>query len=343
MSFQFADIKILLLVALALSLFGVAKGQTPQSPRPQPAGGGQSIVFSSPDGQTTSNAPIPMAEAPEPQPTPDLPAQNVSVPHFSGPPTPWLALPQGAMQQQNAENRDNSQDPMNLRKLLGGLTPAQIMRVPSPEEIFGLVQKPADAQKKPWQTDNNFGNGPTNTPAPDISAIFAEPRWAKTWTGDMKINPGSLESSNSTEKTSGLLGGFFDTARNDTVFGSHDAGSQDTLSAPSQPGAPQSPWNSDFTSSSFAPPISSDDAAPTKFPMPSAPASSTGLGSQSPFAVPQASRLDTLPKLPALPSATRQDDQLARPATSASSWGPKPPPWTQSQTPFGTPVQFKIQ
>jgi hypothetical protein len=343
MSFQLADVKALLLAALALSLFGAAKAQTPQAPRPQPNGGGQSIVFSSPDGQTISNAPIPMAEAPEPQETPDLPSQNVSVPHFSGPPTPWFALPQAAMQQQNAENRDNLQDPMDLRKQLGGLTPAQIMKVPSPEEIFGLAQKPADTQKKPWQTDNNFGNGPTNTPAPDISAIFAEPSWAKTWTGDMKKKPGYLESSNSTEKTSGLLGGFFDTARNDTVFGSHDAGSQDTLGAPSQPGAQQSPWDSDFTSSSFATPISSDDAAPTKFSMPSATTSSAGLGSQPPFAVPRVSSLDTLPKLPALPSATRQDDQLVQPTTSASSWGPKPPPWTQSQTPFGTPVQFKIQ
>lgn len=325
MSFRILDVQALLLAGLLFGLFPAAKAQS--------NGGGQHILFSSPDGRITSNAPLPMAQAPEPQETPNLPDGEAATPQFSGPPpVPMFFEPPPAMQQDDARSRNDPQNPTDFRKQMGLLTPAQIMNVPSAEQIFGLAEKPTEPQKKPAQSQN----AATNDLAPDATAIIGQPGWAnKAWPGDTEKG---VQSSNTTEKASGLFDGFFDTARSDDVFGNHSARNPDALSGPSQASqaAPQqSPWGSQLTMSDFAPSAPAAEAVPNGF-TPTGP-SSPDWTSQSPFTPPQVSTLDTLPKLPALPSLQPQNDPFNH-AAPAPTWGPKPPPWTQPQTPLGTPA-----
>jgi hypothetical protein len=327
MRFRILDVQALLLAALVFGLSLAAKAQS--------NGGGQRILFSSPDGQITSNAPLPMAQAPEPQETPDLPYGEAAAAQFSGPPAPMFLQRPPALQQDDARSGSDLKDPTDFRKQMGLLTPAQIMNVPSREQIFGLAEKSADAQKKEM---GQSPNAVTNDLASDTAAVIGEPGWAnKAWSGDTEKGGNSNQSSNTTDKASGLFGGFFDTARSDDVFGSHTAGNADTLFGPSQTSqsAPQSPWNSELTSGDFMPSAPATEPVPTSFTAPVA--LSSDWTSQSPFTPPQLSTLDALPKLPALPSTQPQNDQFNQPS-AAPSWGPKPPPWTQPQTPLGTPA-----
>lgn len=330
MSFRIADVQALLLASLIFGLFPAAKAQS--------TGGGQHIIFSSPNGQITSNAPLPMAQAPQPQETPNLPAGGVAISPFSGPPpAPIESLPLPALQQDDTRDQDDSQDPMNFRKQMGILTPAQIMKVPSPEQIFGLAEKPAESQKTLVQSQNTaFQNAATNGFASDTTTIIAEPGWAKAWLGETEKSDQSSNTTNTTEKTSGLFGGFFDAARSDNTFGNHSSGAADSLFGTPQTGAQQSqsPWSSQLIGSESTPAAPAESVA-NNFTGPG-PASSP-FTSQSPFTPPQESSLDVLPKLPALPSARPQNDQFLQPS-AAPSWAPKPPPWSQPQTPLGTPV-----
>ncbi|HXC36515.1 MAG TPA: hypothetical protein VNV43_11620 [Candidatus Acidoferrales bacterium] len=326
MSFRLADVQALLLVCLVFSLFPAAKAQS--------TGGGQRILFSSPDGQVTSNAPLPMAQAPEPQETPNMPGGEAASPQFSVPASPMILFPPPALQQNNAQKRNDFQDPTDFRKQMGLLTPAQIMDVPTPEQIFGLAEKPAESQKKPAQSQNL--NAATNNLASDATAIIGEPTWATARTGNTEKG---VQTSNTTEKASGLFDRFFDTARSDDVLGSHSSGNADTLfgqsQTQSQSAGQQSPWGSQLTSDEITPSAPATEPIRNSFTMPGSPRSD--WTSQSPFTPPPADTLGTLPKLPVLPSFSRQNDRFSQPAAT-TSWGPKPPPWTQAQTPWGTPV-----
>ncbi|HEV2330358.1 MAG TPA: hypothetical protein VGY56_16370 [Verrucomicrobiae bacterium] len=327
MSFRLADLQALLLVCLVFGLYPAAKAQS--------TGGGQRILFSSPDGQVTSNAPLPMARAPEPQETPNLPAGEASA-QFSVPAPPMILPPPTALQQNNVQNRNDFLDPTDFRKQMGLLTPAQIMDVPTPEKIFGLAEKPAQPQKKPAQSQ--IQNAATNNLASDSTAIFGEPAWGNSWTGDTEKG---MQSSNTTEKASGLFDRFFDTARRDDVFGNHTSGSGNAdiifgqPQSQSQSAGQQSSWLSQLTSDVITPSAPATEPVRSSFTLPGS--SSSDWTSQSPFTPRPVETLGTLPKLPALPSARPQNGQLSQPAATPS-WGPKPPPWTQAQTPWGTPV-----
>jgi hypothetical protein len=254
-------------------------------------------------------------------------------------------LPQ-TLQQDNDQNDDDIEDPMALRRELGGLTPAQIMKIPSAEQIFGLAEKPADAQNNPALLENNAGNA-TNVFGADPAAAITEPNWANVWTGNIGNSSStgdSGQSSNTTDRASGFFGGFFDTARNNSLnnglFANHNGGNDvGTLFAPSQPAPQQSSWASVLTSGVGTPPASAAEPSPANF---TAPGAAPELTSQSPFAAPEVSRTDmgALPQLPTLPTLPGQNDRLAQPATPPS-WAPQPPPWTQSQTPLGTPLNIQ--
>ncbi|HEY1788052.1 MAG TPA: hypothetical protein VGJ73_07850 [Verrucomicrobiae bacterium] len=330
MSFRIADVEALLLAGLICGLFSIAKAQSTD---------GQHIVFSSPEGQITSNAPLPMVQAPEAQDSASLPSGELPGHQFSAPtPPPMFFQPPPMLPQDNPRIHDDFRDPMNVRKGIGDLTPAQIMNVPTAEEIFGLAEKPDGPQKRPGQLDN----GETNIFASDTNAIFAEPGWAKAWSDDPGKSPGAFDtgSSNTTARASGFFGEFFDSARNDNRisgrFGNHDANNPDTLFSPSQSASQQSSWDSGLTSGTMTPTAHASGSVPINFAAP-ATVSSSIFASQSPFSPPQANPLDTLPQLPTLPTLPGQNSKSFQPATT-TSWAPKPPPWTVPQTPLGTPV-----
>src|SRR5215469_17131526 len=93
MNFRIAVVEALLLACLICGLFPAAKAQS--------AAGAQHIVFSAPNGQITSNAPLPMAQAPEPREAPNLPAGQTAIHEFSAPmpATPMFILPPPVLQQ----------------------------------------------------------------------------------------------------------------------------------------------------------------------------------------------------------------------------------------------------
>jgi hypothetical protein len=271
-----------------------------------------------------------MAQAPEAQERTSLPAgQAAALPQFSAPAAPMYFAPSPAMPLENTRRQDGA-NPMDFRKQFGVSTPAEIMNLKSPEEIFGIIKKPTDSQKE-LARRQNFE---TNSLAPDSTAIIAEPGWAKSWLAGDTGKSG--QSSNSTERASGLFSGFFDAARSDNVFGSHNLGDSDTpFGQPQTVARQQSSWDSQLSMGELAP------SAPAAQPVASG---FTGFGSsssagtlQSPFTPPQVSSMDTLPRLPALPSVSRQIEQFTPPSLSPS-WGPKSPPWAQAQTPLGTPA-----
>lgn len=326
MNFRFADCHTLLLACVLFGFLPMAKAQSP--------GAGQRIVFSSPDGQITSNAPIPMVQAPEGRQAPDLPSGQVTVHDFAEPVVaPLYPQPLPLLPRPDDQNQDDFRGSMDVRKEMGALTPGQIMNVPTEEQIFGLPEKSLNNQKEPWQLDNE--NPATNDLAFGTNSLFAEPSWAKLWTENA---PKSPESSNTTERASGFFSKFFDSAQNDDGFGNHNANNGDeTVFGSGQPAAQQqSSWDSGLASGGLTPPPSAAAASASDFTSPSG--SSSGLTAQSPFTPPQVTTLDTMPKLPSLPSLPGQKGQLTQPA-STPSWAPQPPPWTQPQTPFGTPVQ----
>jgi hypothetical protein len=327
MNFRFRHLQALLLSGLLLGFCLAAKAQS--------AAGGQHILFSAPDGQIASNTPLPMAQAPEPRDTPNLPAGEGAVAEFSAPPAPLFLAPPVVLQPDTFKSSDSLDDPMDFRKKMRLLTPAQIMNVPTPEQIFGLAEKPAQPQKNPFESQDTT----TNTAASDPNAITAEPGWARFWSGDTDKSP---QSSNTTENASGLLGGFFDTARNDNLFGSHSGSDADTVFGSShadttqqspQGGSPQ--WESQLINGDFTPTAPATASMPDRFATPAA--SSSEFAPQSPFVPQQVGSADYLPKLPTLPSLPGRNDLFTHPSASPS-WALKPPPWTQSQTPLGTPI-----
>jgi hypothetical protein len=328
MSFRIADAKALLLAALVGGLFTAVKAQS--------TNGGQHILFSSPDGQMMSNAPLPMVTAPEPREMPDSAAGEADFHPFSPPmPGPIFSQPSSMLPPTSAAKQDDFRNSMDVRKQMGMLTPAELMSVPTPEQIFGLVEKPADSQKNATQTDH----GATNVFGFDTTAITAAPEWTKAWTDDTGKSPAS---SNTTERASGFLGGFFDNTRNDNRFdgrfGSHDAGSSGTLFGQSQPAGQQSSWDSGLVNGDNTPRSSGPDNAFNHFASPGI-SPGSDFASQSPFVPQQMSTMGTLPQLPTLQSLPGQNDKFSQPA-AAPSWGPKPPPWTTPQTPWGTPIQL---
>lgn len=331
MSFRIRDLETILFAGLISCVLPLAQAQN--------TSGGDHIIYSSPQGKAASSAPVPMTQAPQAQEPESPPSSPMSVDIFADPAQQQMfpVIPPAQLQN-NAQNQDDITDPMGVRKELSVPTAAEMMKVPTPEQMFGLPDRnPLDATIKP----SDLTTGDTN----DLSLEKTdEPVWANVWSG----KTGDVNS-NGTERASGFFGGFFDNAtRNEDGFGNHDWGSTETsFGAPQTTGEPQASgeqgasWVAGLGAGT---PSVSVGQAQNNFSSPND-ASSGGFGSQSPFLPPQARRFDStkaLPQLPALPAVPGRKDVDAGPQT-APSWVPKPPPWTQSQTPFGTAVQLNPQ
>jgi hypothetical protein len=323
MNFPFAPLKALVIAGLMAAFCFLARAQTNSE---------QSILFSSPDGQSVSNALLPSARAPgTSEGLPDLPdAQPGSM--FSAPelqqrmPLPQRTLP----------HKKNSGDEMDIRKRMGVETPAEVMGVPTLQELFGLP--------KPKSTNSmsQYGGGEatgTNILSSDSTAP-SDANWAKILSADSDaFNMAKTADSNR------LTGAFFDSAARDHLSHekkSDDANANDDFNLSSfaqangrQPG--RSPWDAAVQ---IAAPASVPGYAPNPTPAPSG-FSASSLNSQSPFTLPKISTPETtMPHLPTLPGISGQSPPAAQPATP--SWAPKPPPWLDTTPPLGTMAQRKF-
>lgn len=212
-------------------------------------------------------------------------------------------------------------DTMDPRKDWKILTPAQIMGVPTMQQIFGLpdsstpngLKNPALAQSE----------GSTNIFISDESSAD-EPTWAKTLAANNSDEkaPGPGK----TARSHGLLDEFFNGPPNDGFFGNQDKNADGFGPAPGEETAGQSPFSASLAAATLANPASTP-SAPGMVP-------GSGLSSPSPLVLPQSSGLETLPQLPAPPSVPGQS--YNQPPPAPPSWAPKPAPWLLPVPPAGT-------
>ena len=325
MSFQIRDLETILFAGLIFCVLPLAQAQN--------TSGGDHIIYSSPQGKVAPSAPVPMTQAPQAQEPESPPSSPMSVDIFADPAQQQMfpVIPPAQLQN-NAQNQDDITDPMGVHKEFNIPTAAEMMKVPTPEQIFGLP-------------DRNTLDAITRTSdltAGDTNGLSSEKTdesvWANLWSGKT-----ASVNSNGTERASGFFGGFFDSAsRNEDGFGNHGWGSTETSFGASQTiGEQGQSWVAAFGAGTPSVPVQS---AQNNLSLPNY-ASGGGFSSQSPFLPPQARRFDstkTLPQLPALPAVPGRKDVDAGSQT-APSWAPKPPPWTQSQTPFGTAAPLNPQ
>ncbi len=168
MNLRFATPKALVSAGLLAAFCLVAMMAKAQS------GSEQSILYSTPDGQSVSNALLPTAAAPgTPQALPDLPGNAQSSFKFNAPQS------QGRMSVPPMPNsRKKSEDDGDLRKRMGIQTPAEVMGVPSVRELFGLPQlKNTNSMTQP------YGNSATNFPGASSTAA-SDANWAKILSAD---------------------------------------------------------------------------------------------------------------------------------------------------------------
>ena len=319
MSFRIRDLEAIVLAGLVFGILPLAKAQSTS---------GDHIVYSSPQGKVTPATPPPMVQPPQPEEL-EIPSDNqINANIFAEPePEPMFPAFPPAQLLNNAQKQDDLTDPMGIRKELGVQTAAEMMNVPTAEQIFGLPERNSpDALTKPSDSTTGDTNG-------FVSETTIAAGWTNMWSGSTGVI-----NSNRTERASGFFGGFFDSAQNDNGFGNHDWGSAETSFAPPQAsGEQEKSW--DAALSAGTPPATVVEPQ-NNFSWPNS-ASSEGFSSQSPFLPPQVSSQKALPQLPTLPSLPGRKVAGTQPPTTPS-WAPKPPPWTQAQTPFGTPVQLNL-
>lgn len=315
MNFRFAMLKTLLTAGLLAAFCLMAKAQSDSE---------QSILFSSPDGQTVSNALLPTVKAPgTPQELPNLPDNSQSPFTFAPPQSHQrLAGPRPVF-----TPRNKSQNSMDIRQRMGIQTPAEVMGVPSLQELFGLP--------KPKNTNSlaQSGNGTTNLFSATTTAQ-SDANWAKILSADSDaFNTAKTTDSNN------MSGGFFDSDNRDSLFHKKKSDDDFDTSSFAQASGRQPVWGSAVQ---IAAPANVPGSTRSAVPGPASPAySSPSFNSQSPFALPKVSTYETataMPHLPTLPGA--RPILPSQPATP--SWAPKPPPWLDTTPPLGTMAQRKF-
>ena len=331
MSFRIRDLEALLFAGVIFCVLPLANAQSSsgQSSGAQSSSGNH-IIYSTPQGNVTPTPPVEQPTQPQGLDSPPDSQMNVNIFADPIPPQAFPIVPPQLLN--NAQNQNDSEDPRDIRKELGVPTARQMMQVPTAEQIFGLPER-----KNPdgLTGSSDSAMGETNGLA---SGTSDQPSWAKVWVGGIGERN---TNTNGTERASGLFSGFFDSARNENenVFGNHWS-STDASLAPPQGGADQDQaWGTTLNASTQPSPavqngFSSPDSASGPF--------SAGFSSESPFSTPRLTKVGALPQLPALPALPGRKQVDTEPPT-AHSWTPKPPPWTQSQTPFGTAVQLNPQ
>lgn len=326
---RFATLKALFSAGLIAAFCLRAAAQSAQS--------GQPIVFTSPDGQTVSNALLPVVQAPGTQELPDMPgaqADRIVTPAMPG---EWLPQP-GAMPvtSQNLQDRDmrEDRDIRDLRESLGIKTPAEMMGVQALREMFGLPKS---------DTTNSLSrNNSTNILSSDEESQQPnESSWARILSTDSEaFNSTKAENSNSMDK------GFFDSVSGDSLFQGKksddklDDKSDDNnmfgVAQPAQTTGEQTAWD---TAVQIATPETAPATTMAPAASPAASAFDAPLSPPSPFTLPN-DNVATMPQLPSLPDAPGQNN-LQPPATTPS-WAPKPPPWASPTPAVGTMAQRKF-
>jgi hypothetical protein len=322
MRFRFVKFYALLLAGLLPA--GSLVAQTNSAPAEQP------IIFSSPNGETVSNALLPVAEeAPSPSALADMvegAPESIAFPQM-----PVARLPRPALMHVQRNNAQSLLDEDGT----GLATPSQIMGVPTMQEIFGLPKPYATYDEKKDKDNSSPQDAQTNS----ISSEDAN--WAKILSGDTDQSAFAPDKS----KSPRLIAGFFESVptdasgktlqdkyqeQDDSVFGSSAFSQTPAEHAAFSPPAQLSQVVAPEPAPAFSPPPPSFNAS----------AFSPGLNSQSPFALPASASLGTLPQLPSLPVAVFQNN--AAPPPPVPSWAPKPAPWLSQVPPLGTMEQRKF-
>jgi hypothetical protein len=319
---RFATLKALFSAGLVAAFCLRAAAQSGQS--------GQPIQFTTPDGQTVSNALLPAAQAPGMQELPDTPnaqADHVFIPQLPG---QWIPLPR-----RMPVNPEDSQDGADIRSRMGVQTPAEMMGLPTLREMFGLPKTKA--------TNSVTRYGSTNILSSDEESQqqSEESSWAKILSAEADSFNSTRPDSNSVDK------GFFDSASAEGLFHdkkSDDNKSGDSLSGDNMFGTAQ-PAQTDDRQKGWDTAVQIAAPAVTMTPTFSLPPTPTfnasSLSPPSPFALPKNDSIAVMPQLPTLPSVPGQS--IAPPPPATPSWAPKPPPWASSSTPsLGTMEQRKF-
>jgi hypothetical protein len=323
MNSRFATLKALVYAGLMVAFCLVTEAQS---------GSEQPILFSSPDGQSVSNALLPSARAPgTSEGLPNLPdAQPGSI--FSAPefqeqiPLPQRTLP----------HRDKSQDEKDIRKRMGIETPADVMGVPSLQELFGFPKA------KVTNSMSQYGGGDatsTNMLSSDNTAA-SDANWAKI----LSANSDAFNMAK-TADSNRLSGAFFDSTTSDHLSRekkTDDEKADDDFNLSSfaqansrQPG--RTAWDAAVQ---IAAPADAASYTPQGAAPPPSGFGGSSVNAQTPFTVPKVSAPEsTMPHLPALPGVSGQSPP-AQPTTP--SWAPKPPPWLDTTPPLGTMAQRKF-
>jgi hypothetical protein len=284
----------------------------------------QSILYSTPDGRSVSNALLPTATAPgTPAELPDVPDNAQSSFQFNAP-QPQAGMP---LPQLMPNSRKKSEDDMDVRKRMGMQTPAEVMGVPSMRELFGL----------PQLKNTNSMAQPDGTMATNSITAANDANWAKILSADSDAF-GSAK----TTSSNNLSGDFFDSADSDRLPREKKADDQNgnddsDTSSFTQAGDRQPVWDSAVQ---IATPGNIPGYNPNAAPPAPAFSAAPAQDSQSPFALPKVSSVETtMPQLPTLPSISRPNPP-SQPAVP--SWAPKPPPWLDPTPPLGTMAQRKF-
>ena len=326
MSFRLVTFYALFLASLVPGIS--LRAQTNSAPAEQP------IIFSSPAGDTVSNALIPTVEAPAPSPWADMQSEVPESIAFPKPPVRRLwGSPHPAVVHNNQSLLD--EDGTSLS------TPSQIMGVPTLHDIFGLPKPYAtyDQKKDNDAEDNELSPGTRTN-----SASSEDSNWAKNLASD--VNQSVFAPAKPKTKSSHPSSGFFDSAstdpseknlqeqyqqQDDSVFGSSPFGQTTAEQAAFSPPAPSTDTGAPAPALTSA--FSQNAPSFTS-------AFSPGLNSQTPFAFPKNAGLATLPQAPSLPVAAFQNS--VAPPAAPPSWMPKPAPWLSQMPQLGTMEQRKF-
>jgi len=320
----------LVLAGLAVGFCGPAQGQS--------AGGGEPILFSSPEGETATNRTLPLLEWPGPQELPKLPVEAPTV--LVNPPIEFeQPLPEAppVIGQTGAQKRtDDGQKPLRL------LTPEEVMGIPTPEEIFGLPEPATNGEPASMSPEEHFTDGQDQAQGEETNEFsIKEMHWQEILSGGgQEEKGGAKEKGNgwgAAEAWSGLWGRIFNGPPRNDVFG-------DLNGTGSGPGAGPPPAEPGLDSGGplFGPAAT---AWPTPGPRTAAktPLPDVGMGfspNTSPFAAPGGSFSEMAPQLPVLPGITSQNQSSTQPV--APAWAPTPAPWLAPVPALGTVPQRKF-
>ena len=323
MKFGFASALVLGGLLAVFSTVAQAQSSAPAQPKPSPRGSQeQAIIFSSPDGLAVSNALVPAAEAPHPDYLPDSSAivpVTINEPQFPG--------VQYARPSRTVTPRNRNEDPADPLAALRSPTSAEIMGVPTLEQIFGLPKSRAT---------NSLGRASGVTTNIDFSDNSPN---GSPWDPSTPFGQGGMFASGQATNSDGSSSGFSGSAFGNSMFGQrHDSDNDSAFGAP-----PFQSLSSPQSKSDFAPPadggFSADASAfAPKTPAPDSAFNAGTISQWSQSSLPQPKSLQSMPQLPSLPSY-----QINNPAPPARpSWEPKPPPWASSGPQLGTMTQPKF-